>query len=673
MNRMIRVFLFLSLLFPAAVSADGPADNSPDKVKPIPKPGIAVSSQDRQELDRGLKTLDEKIDRLKRGGDRRTTDRLPDVEIFRKAVRDALNYDEFFKPADVAEAKTLLKRAAERAEALVEGECPWDRKTGLVVRGYVSKIDGSTQPYGLVVPESFAPGGGPWRLDVWFHGRDEVLSELKFLADRLRQVGTFAPKDTIVLHPYGRFCNANKFAGEVDLFEAIDDLKKHYRIDDDRVSVRGFSMGGAACWHFAVHYSDLWFAANPGAGFAETPRFLKFFQGETVRPTWYERKLWHLYDCPEVATNLLQCPTVAYSGEIDRQKQAADVMAEALEAEGIELTHVIGPKTAHAYHPQARREVERRMDSLAARGRDRSPRAVSLTTYTLKYNRMNWVTIDALGKHWERAKVVARIEGPSRIAAKTENTTALTLRMDAGLCPFELTRPVVVVLDGRELAASRPTTDRSWTASFHQENGSWALGPRRSTGPVKKHDLQGPIDDAFMNSFLVVSPGGRSSSETVQNWVVTESKRALREWRRQFRGEPRVKRDSDVTDADIAASNLILWGDPESNAVIRKVADRLPIHWKENAVVVGSETFAGDRHVLLMVYPNPLNPERYVVLNSGFTFREYDYLNNARQVPRLPDWAVVDATVPGDSRQPGKIVAANFFGESWELLPKVSR
>jgi hypothetical protein len=64
-----------------------------------------------------------------------------------------------------------------------------------------------------------------------------------------------------------------------------------------------------------------------------------------------------------------------------------------------------------------------------------------------------------------------------------------------------------------------------------------------------------------------------------------------------------------------------------------------------------------------------LNPSRYVVLNSGFTYRDYDYLNNARQVPKLPDWAIIDITTPPDARKPGKVVAADFFGESWELKP----
>ena len=65
-----------------------------------------------------------------------------------------------------------------------------------------------------------------------------------------------------MLHPYGRYCNANKFAGEIDVLEALDSVKKRYRVDDDRIAVRGFSMGGASTWQFAVHYPDRWFAAK---------------------------------------------------------------------------------------------------------------------------------------------------------------------------------------------------------------------------------------------------------------------------------------------------------------------------------------------------------------------------------------------------------------------------
>jgi hypothetical protein len=101
------------------------------------------------------------------------------------------------------------------------------------------------------------------RLLVSRPGRDFERGE--FINGRQRSAGQYAPTDTFVLHPYGRYSNANKFAGEVDLFEALAHARKYYPIDDDRITVRGFSMGGAACWQFAVHYPDLWFAANPGA------------------------------------------------------------------------------------------------------------------------------------------------------------------------------------------------------------------------------------------------------------------------------------------------------------------------------------------------------------------------------------------------------------------------
>ena len=165
----------------------------------------------------------------------------------------------------------------------------------------------------------------------------------------------------------------------------------------------------------------------------------------------------------------------------------------------------------------------------------------------------------------------------------------------------------------------------------------------------KRHGLQGPIDDAFMDSFVFVRPTGPEKQPAVKKWVKSELDRAIREWRRQFRGEARVKDDSAITDADIAGANLVLWGSPESNSVLKRIADKLPIHWEADRIVVGKQSFSADHHALILICPNPLNPERYVVLNSGFTYREYDYLNNARQIPRLPDWAIVDLTTPPDS------------------------
>ncbi len=677
--RLVRRFIgrvALSLIacaapfFSMAVQADGPRDNAAGNVRRVPRLGIEVPVDHQRELQAGLLLLGADIAAVQEKDDASAKSLLPDVIIFHRAVSDALKHREFFSKGEIQAAKRLLAAGRQRASQLLKGEAPWTTQTGLVVRGYVSRIDRSVQPYGLVVPASYAPQSKVGsRLDIWFHGRGETLSEVKFLDQRMRQVGQYAPRGAFVLHPYGRYSNAFKFAGEVDVLEGLADVRKNYRIDADRISVRGFSMGGAACWQFAVHYADHWFAANPGAGFAETPEFLKFFQKETLHPTWYEQKLWRLYDCTDYAINLYHCPTVAYSGELDIQKQAADIMETALEKEGIQLTHIIGPQTKHAIHADAKVIIEKRLASLAERGRRRLPRKIRFTTYTLKYNRMHWLTIDAMGQHWERARVAADLRGGSRIDIKTENITQLTLATPAGYSPFDVATQPVIVIDGVRLEAPRAQSDRSWQCRLHKTQDGWRIGAASTNGLQKKHNLQGPIDDAFMDAFIFVRPTGKNANTRVSEWARSELAHAVEHWRRHFRGDAQVKDDTAVTAEDIAEANLVLFGDPTSNQVLAKIAAQLPIQWGEKEIVAGERRFDAAHHAVAMIFPNPLNPQRYVVLNSGFTFREYDYLNNARQVPKLPDWAVLDLRTPVSSLAPGKIVDADFFGEHWELRP----
>jgi hypothetical protein len=664
--------LFMLTLLPVAGFADGPADNVAENVRSVPPLGIEVPDADRKELEEGLKSLDSLIGQVrltKHADQNRVMSLLPDVEIFSRAVHQGLEYREFFSPNDVKNAKSVLREGMRRASQLVKGEADWLTQKGLVVRGFRSKIDQTVQPYGLVVPDSYdGTGKADYRLDLWFHGRGEKTSESAFIAQRMSQVGRIAPKDTIVLHSYGRYSNAFKFAGEVDVLEGLAHAKQNYRVDEDRIAVRGFSMGGAGCWQMAVHYPDLFFAANPGAGFSETPEFLKSFQQETLNPTWYEKKLWQLYDCTGYAANLAQLPTVAYSGELDIQKQAADIMEEALATEGISLTHLIGPNTKHAIHQESAKIIEAKLEALAKRGREGLPEEIRFSTYTLKYNRMFWVTVTRLEEHWEQARVRARMDASlNQIELETRNVTGLKFSIPPGQSPFDLTRRVVVIVDGQIVKTERPQTDWSWTAELHLTGDEWKLGPAPHNGLRKKHDLQGPIDDAFMNSFIVVRPTGTAKHEAVQKWTTSELQHTVEQWRKQFRGDAVVKDDSAISEKDIASSNLVLFGDPTSNSVLAKIIDKLPIGWNDRTVQVGKRSFDATTHAPILIYPNPLNPERYVVLNSGFTYREFAYLNNARQVPKLPDWAVIDLRAPANSLWPGKVVDADFFDESWQL------
>ena len=671
-----------ALLLPAAFAITAAAED----VRPIPPPGIEIPAADRAEIEAGVKKLGDEIAKLNDIGKSNPliVRELPNVEIFHKSADWAVRYGEIFDAKQIATAKTHIVQGLERAAALTKGETPWNTATGLVARGYRSKIDGSVQPYGVLVPETWGKAGAkaaPFPLHFWCHGRGEKNTELPFIAGVQANKGEFTPEGAIVCYLFGRYCCANKFAGESDLFEAKADIAAHYPVDERRLVIRGFSMGGAACWQFATHFSGVWAAAAPGAGFAETAEFFKVFAAGKEVPPWWEQVLWRWYDCTTMAANLADTTTIAYSGEIDGQKQAADIMVKYAAQEGVAFPHIIGPNTPHKYHPDSKPKINALVDAAVAKGRPVSQNKSHWTTYTLIYpNSGNPADPIILGmeKEWERADIDLddTASKPPRIA--TRNVSRFTwIPSIVG----------TITVDGQPLPV-HGLTNLPRAAVFTKTGGKWSVDSAAAddAGLRKRPGLCGPVDHAFMSRFLFVRPTGKPLNDAIGKWTQSEMAHAIKSWRAVFRGDVPIKDDTAVTDDDIANCNLILWGDNSSNAVIRRIAadplsstpttqsataskpagPLLPILWGKNELNFKSYRLDPARYVPILIYPNPLNPARYVVLNSGHTFREFALLNNSDQTPKLPDWALVDITVPTGPKWPGLIYDAGFFDEHWK-------
>ena len=68
-----------------------------------------------------------------------------------------------------------------------------------------------------------------------------------------------------------------------------------------------------------------------------------------------------------------------------------------------------------------------------------------------------------------------------------------------------------------------------------------------------------------------------------------------------------------------------------------------------------------------MIYPNPLNANRYVVINSGPTHREGHDRTNSLQNPKLPDWSIINLDELPNDMAPGAVVSHGFFDERWQV------
>ena len=135
-----------------------------------------------------------------------------------------------------------------------------------------------------------------------------------------------------------------------------------------------------------------------------------------------------------------------------------------------------------------------------------------------------------------------------------------------------------------------------------------------------------------------------------------------------MRGDVRVKSAGDLTEADLKKFHVVLWGTPDTNVWIRRIMEskRLPIQWNDGQLQAAGRTW-DEHHIPAMIYPNPLAPSRYVVLNSGLTFREGHDRTNSLQNPKLGDWAVFDIRETPSDTAAGKVVATGIFDESWQF------
>ncbi|MFC6823511.1 dienelactone hydrolase family protein [Halopelagius fulvigenes] len=148
---------------------------------------------------------------------------------------------------------------------------------------------GRIQPYGLYVPESY--DGDPTALHLHLHSLGSTYSEYAVLSPNLlRQLGE--RRDSLVLTPEGRGpAGWYHDEAELDVFEAWNDAARRFAVDEDRVTVGGYSMGAFGTFRLGGLYPDLFaraFAVAGGAFESETyeastPKYLDGFRNLPVR------------------------------------------------------------------------------------------------------------------------------------------------------------------------------------------------------------------------------------------------------------------------------------------------------------------------------------------------------------------------------------------------------
>jgi hypothetical protein len=286
------------------------------------------------------------------------------------------------------------------------------------------------------------------------------------------------------------------------------------------------------------------------------------------------------------------------------------------------------------------------------------------------------VEILALGRHYDKALVDAERSGDDGLKVKTENVRALHL----GLWEGATQESITVDIDGQQVKVrpyQPPQNTRQLHVYLERRDGKWAdvfpewLMTERLRTRQKMEGLQGPIDDAFTGTFLCVRGTRQPWHEGTERYAEGNLQRFQNEWSKYLRGELPVKDDEFVTPHDLASCNLILFGDPASNSLIEQVLPGLPLKWTKEQITWGGKTYPAAEQVPVLIFPSPLAPNRYVVLNSGHTFHAADFRGtNALLYPRLGDHALLKLAASKKDPLGVEVIAAGLFDEHWRMAPQ---
>jgi len=619
-----------------------------------------------KQIETKTQQLAAKIDELRKNP--KTHKLLPDVEIFLRGAQNIVRFKEWYNKASGQWTLDALDRGLERAERLAEGAAPWtELGKQNVVRGYRSGIDGTAQLYGVTYPAGYGKDvNRKWRIDIVLHGRDGTLTEVKYLNTHNGSKKVAFDQDWVQIDVFGRGNNAYRWAGEADVGEALDSFlinegrAGRARLPDHhRFVVRGFSMGGAGTWHIGLHHPSLLCVMGPGAGFTTTHDYA--WKGKKDLPDYQERCL-RIYDAIDYVENARMIPIVAYSGGEDAQKRAADNIENRLKELKINtMTHIVAPGLGHTFPPDWVKKANALWSRHASERPEADPTKVSFVTFTTKYNQCYWVILEGLEKHYDKASVRAEIVNKV-IHAETKNVRAIRFQAVRG------ERQENFTIDGQQFRGVQDPY-------FVKEAGKWInkdhAARQKNTRLEKVRNLQGPIDDAFASSdsgFVCVTGTGETWHPATQKFVDAKVKAFTYDWAKHWRGELPITNEYGVSPNEIKDKHLILFGDPSSNFLLANILPKLPLKWTKDEIEFAGKKYKSSEHVPVMIFPNPLNPSKYVVLNTGHTIPSEDYMKtNAMLFPRLGDYAILRMTPTAKNAAEYEVATAGLFDEFWKV------
>ncbi|HEY3406069.1 MAG TPA: alpha/beta hydrolase-fold protein [Ohtaekwangia sp.] len=507
---------------------------------------------------------------------------------------------------------------------------------------FFSDADDTEQPYGLYVPKNYDESK-KYPLVIMLHGAGSnhrlalrrVFGKSNANGETDVEATRYFPEwndvDYIVASPYARGTMGYQTIAEKDVYDVLADVRKRFSIDENRIYLTGLSMGGGGTLWIGLTRPDIWAAMAPVC---------------PAPPTGTEL----------LAPNALNIPMQFFHGDID---QAVPVSVsrdwvKRLKDLGTNVTYQEYPGVNHDSWVNAYKD-EYIFTWFSQFKRNPFPDRVRFNTTNYKYNQAYWVRVDQLTPG-TLASIDVKFTAPNQLKITTAALEAFTLQLK-GHPLFKADQPITYVINGGKKIKTQVTE----SLSLMQEKGKWIVGKYEASAISKKEKAEGPISEAFSSRHVYVygTGGNPDQAELTKRRELAEEAAGWSLYRGAFLGRvmffPRVLSDKEVRPSDLETCNLILFGTKETNTLIEKYSDRLPVQLQASA--------AAD-HGLFMVFPVD---GHYVAVSSGLPWWAGQQTQGFRFMPApavrlmdFKDFVLFKGAV-------GSVIAEGYFNSAWQL------
>jgi predicted esterase len=524
---------------------------------------------------------------------------------------------------------------------------------GMVRLAYVDDVDGSVQWCRGYLPADYDPQR-KWPMVVVLHGYNPPnppYIRWWSVADRHDRFADMY--GAIIIHPMGRYNTSYNGIGDRDVVRAIELAKQRFSVDEDRVSLMGYSMGGGGTWHVGTRHPDLFASLVPIYGGFD----YRFYIPEDIIAKLgpWERLRFEKDSSFSQAEQLLNVPVWIIHGDADQtvDPDNSRYAVRMLQRWGYDVRYWEVPGLGHEDPGELREPFQ----WMLSQRRNARPQHVRVRAGDLTYAAAYWVRVTQRDDPMAFIAADAEFTGPNALRLDTDNALEVALTPPPPL--VDPAHPLRVVWNGEERTVPLDNQGRVVLRATDYA----------PSGLVKTPAVDGPIFDLDTTPFALVQ-GTTSSDPMMRRLCELQAQRSAHDWEVWQHAPPRRFRDTEISEEDLRRYSLVLVGGPEENAVTKRLIADLPLRVSSREIRIDGRAFPVADAVVKMVYPHPLNPARYVVVLAATSPAGLYLAGGFSDLANSLDFCILDGRMPDASqgrRDEQALPAMGVFDRNWRL------